>query len=102
MSRLQSPWKTMVPAMLPRDEAVTCTYASHLLRQGVNPKVVQERLGHSTPAFTLAIYSHVLPGMQNEVARRVEESLLEQKPDAGIRRDLQNGQSASRTPSGNT
>ena len=77
------------------------SHASHLLRQGVNPKVVQERLGHSTPAFTLAIYSHVLPGMQNEAARRVEESLLGQKPDAGISRDLQNGQSASRTPSGN-
>ncbi len=52
------------------------THATHLLRQGVHPKVVQERLGHSTPAFTLAIYSHVLPGMQEEAVRRLEASLL--------------------------
>jgi integrase len=63
------------------------SHASHLLRQGVNPKVVQERLGHSTPAFTLAVYSHVLPGMQNEAARRLEETLLGRKPDVGISRD---------------
>jgi integrase len=44
-------------------------HATLLLQQGANPKVVQERLGHSTPAFTLAIYGHVLPGMQEEAAR---------------------------------
>ncbi len=52
------------------------SHASHLLRAGVNPKVVQERLGHSTPVFTLAVYSHVLPGMQDEAARAVEMRLL--------------------------
>lgn len=51
-------------------------HASHLLRQGVHPKVVQERLGHSTPAFTLAVYSHVLPGMQEQAARELAERLL--------------------------
>jgi integrase len=51
-------------------------HATMLLRQGVNPKVVQERLGHSTPAFTLAVYSHVLPGMQEEAARTLAERLL--------------------------
>jgi integrase len=39
------------------------SHALQLLRQGANPKVVQERLGHSTPAFILAVYSHVPPGM---------------------------------------
>ena len=57
-------------------------HATHMLRQGENPKVVQERLGHSTPAFTLAVYSHVLPGMQNEAARRLEERLLGRVPDS--------------------
>jgi len=52
------------------------THATHLLRHGVHPKVVQERLGHSTPAFTLAVYSHVLPGMQEEAVKRLEASLL--------------------------
>ena len=51
-------------------------HASYLLRAGINPKVVQERLGHATPAFTLAIYSHVLPGMQEEATRRLQERLL--------------------------
>jgi len=31
-------------------------------------KVVTERLGHSTPAFTMATHQHVLPGMQAEAA----------------------------------
>jgi integrase len=52
------------------------SHATHLLRQGVNAKIVAERLGHSTPAFTLARYSHVLPGMQEEAARLVATRLL--------------------------
>jgi integrase len=51
-------------------------HATLLLQQGANPKVVQERLGHSTPAFTLAIYGHVLPGMQEEATRTLEERLF--------------------------
>ncbi len=51
-------------------------HATLLLQQGANPKVVQERLGHSTPAFTLAIYGHVLPGMQEEAARTLEGRLF--------------------------
>jgi integrase len=52
------------------------THATHMLQQGINLKVIQERLGHSNPAFTLAVYSHVLPGMQKEAARLVAERLL--------------------------
>lgn len=33
-----------------------------------NPKVVSERLGHSSIEITLGAYSHVLPGMQEETA----------------------------------
>jgi integrase len=51
-------------------------HATLLLRQGVHPKVVQERLGHSTPAFTLQVYSHVLPGMQEEATRALEARLF--------------------------
>lgn len=60
--------------------------ATHLLRDGVHPKVVQECLGHSSPAFTLHIYSHVLPGMQEEAARRLAARLLGRE-DSGISRD---------------
>lgn len=44
------------------------THATLLLRSGVNPKVVSERLGHSSVAFTLDTYAHVMPGMQPEAA----------------------------------
>ncbi|MGH3665232.1 MAG: hypothetical protein ACRDU8_03915 [Egibacteraceae bacterium] len=33
-----------------------------------NPKVVSKRLGHSSVAFTLDTYAHVMPGMQPEAA----------------------------------
>jgi integrase len=42
------------------------SHATQLLASGVHPKVVQERLGHSTIAVTMDIYSHVTPGMQSE------------------------------------
>ncbi len=40
------------------------THATLLLKARVPIKVVSERLGHSTPGFTMATYQHVLPGMQ--------------------------------------
>jgi len=50
-------------------------HASILLKQGVHPKIVQERLGHSSISTTLDIYSHLLPGMDKAAARRFEEGL---------------------------
>ena len=44
------------------------TYATHLLEEGIHPKVVQERLGHSSIRITLDTYSHVVPRLQKEVA----------------------------------
>jgi integrase len=46
------------------------------LKNGEHPKIVSEILGHSSVAFTMQTYSHVLPGMQAEAARKLEESLL--------------------------
>ncbi|MGI8574841.1 MAG: hypothetical protein ACR2MA_05750 [Egibacteraceae bacterium] len=34
----------------------------------MNPKVVSEQLGHSSVAFTLDTYAHLIPGMQPEAA----------------------------------
>ena len=42
------------------------THATMLLKQGVNPKIVQERLGHSSIGITMYIYSHVMPNMQRD------------------------------------
>ena len=51
------------------------THATLMLKQGVNPKIVSERLGHASVTITLDTYSHVLPGLQEEAALRFEESL---------------------------
>ena len=52
------------------------THASLLLAQGVHPKIVSERLGHSTINVTLDIYSHVLPGLQKEVANQFDDVIF--------------------------
>lgn len=44
------------------------THATMLLKQGVNPKIVAERLGHSNVRTTLDTYSHILPNMQKDTA----------------------------------
>jgi integrase len=51
------------------------THASILLASGEPPKVVQERLGHHSTAFTPDTYQHLLPGM-GAAARRFEDLIL--------------------------
>jgi len=51
------------------------TAATLALSAGVPPKVVAEQLGHASAAFTLDVYSHLLPHMQEEAAIRVEQIL---------------------------
>jgi integrase len=52
------------------------TAATLALAAGVSPKIVSERLGHSSVAFTLEVYSHVLPHMQETAALKVEALLM--------------------------
>jgi integrase len=52
------------------------TGATLALAAGVPAKVVSEQLGHASAAFTLDLYSHVLPHMQEQAAMKVEELLL--------------------------
>jgi len=49
--------------------------ASLLLVQGVHPRVVMEMLGHSQISLTLNTYSHVIPSLQEDAAKRMEELL---------------------------
>lgn len=51
------------------------THATVLLEAGVHPKVVQERLGHSTIAITLDLYSHVIPSMQRSAVQAFTEHM---------------------------
>jgi len=65
-------------AKLPTNLSLYClrhTCASLLLQAGVHPKVVAERLGHSSTKLTLDIYSHIAPGMQSEAANCLEQLL---------------------------
>jgi hypothetical protein len=52
------------------------THATLLLAKGVNPKVVQERLGHATVSITLDVYSHVTPSLQQDAAERLQDLFI--------------------------
>jgi integrase len=52
------------------------TSATLALAAGVHPKVVQERLGHSSIGITLDTYSHVVQGMQADAAALVGRLLV--------------------------
>jgi hypothetical protein len=67
------------------------THATLLLKAGVPLKVVSERLGHSSPAFTMTVYQHVLPGMQARRGRRVRPSDHRTPRDADRRRSRRHG-----------
>jgi integrase len=47
------------------------TFATLMLEQGENPKVVQEILGHSQIMHTMDTYSHVTPNMQRDAVERL-------------------------------
>jgi integrase len=57
------------------------TLATLMLKSGEVTKVVTERLGHSTTAYTQDAYQEVMPGMQRDAARRFREKLLEPEID---------------------
>ncbi len=71
-------WKGLLtqadlPQIRPYDLRHSC--ASLLLAQGVNPKIVAERLGHSTIVLTMDTYSAVLPGLQEEATEKLGDML---------------------------
>jgi len=60
------------------------THASLLLARGVHPKVVQERLGHSSITMTLDLYSHLTPGLQEAAAATLNGLLGKEKSPADM------------------
>lgn len=52
------------------------THASIMLKKGVHPKVISERLGHSGIGITMDTYSHLLPGLQEEAAAKLENAIF--------------------------
>jgi len=59
------------------------SHASLMLKAGVHPKIVQERLGHSTISTTLDTYSHVAPGLQEAAAKRFDEAIQKARVEIG-------------------
>lgn len=55
------------------------TMATLLLSKGINPKIVSERLGHSSISLTLDTYSHVLPTMQKDATEQMERLMFRVK-----------------------
>ena len=51
------------------------THATLLMKLNVNPKVVSERLGHSSTRLTMDTYSHMLPGLQASAVAGLEGAL---------------------------
>ncbi len=66
--------KTDVPRIRLHD--LRHTNATLSLKAGVHPKVVSERLGHSSIAITLDLYSHVTPGISRDAAAAVESMMF--------------------------
>ncbi len=70
-------WPLLERAGLPRVRFHDLRHSSAtmLLAGGIHPRVVQERLGHSTISVTMDIYSHVLPTLQREAAEHLDQVL---------------------------
>lgn len=71
-------WKRLVAkTRLPRIRFhnLRHAHATHLLASGVHPKIASERLGHSKVGITLDLYSHVLPGMQEEAVAKIDAAM---------------------------
>ena len=59
----------------PNFHALRHSHASQLIRAGLDIKLVSARLGHSKSGFTLETYGHLLPGQDQEAARRIDKAL---------------------------
>ena len=55
------------------------TFASLMLLRGAKPKVISEALGHSSVAFTMDVYSHIIEGMQQDAMMLLDGVLPEAK-----------------------
>jgi hypothetical protein len=62
------------------------TFATLLIAQGESPKYIQAQLGHASIQVTMDRYGHLLPDMNQQAARRVEDSLF----GPSVRKPLEN------------
>jgi integrase len=60
------------------------SHATILLKNGVHPKIVQERLGHSSIVMTMDTYSHVINGMGKAAAAGFDEAVINYRDDKAV------------------
>jgi len=58
------------------------SYPTAAMKAGVSPKIISERLGHSTVAFTLQTYAHVIPSMDEAAASLTAALILAPHDDS--------------------
>ena len=58
------------------------TFASLMLLRGAKPKIISEALGHSSVAFTIDVYSHIIEGMQQDAMALLDGVLPKAKNGA--------------------
>jgi len=51
-------------------------HATVLLSMGIHPKVVQERLGHSSIKLSIDTYSHFIDNIQRDASNKLETKFL--------------------------
>ena len=78
------------------------THATLMLKAGIHPKIVSERLGHANINITLDTYSHVVPGLQEAAAERFDRMMEEQSENdfdkANVSNMLAKDQEVERRP----
>jgi integrase len=60
------------------------THASIMSKQGIHPKIVQERLGHASIQMTLDTYSHMAPGLQEAAAVRSDDVVIPKREKQAV------------------
>jgi integrase len=58
------------------------SHATLMLKNGTSPKVIQERLGHSSFSTTMNLYAHVSPGMQKQAVDKFDEMMISKHTDS--------------------
>jgi integrase len=68
-------------AALPRPtlHGLRHTWATLALHEGIDIKVVSDRLNHSSTFVTREIYTHVTPSVQSNAAERVAQSIFRRR-----------------------
>ena len=63
------------------------SHATIMLKNGVHPKIVQERLGHSSIVMTMDTYSHVIKGMGKAAAAGFDDAVINYKDDKAVEKN---------------